>query len=53
MCMHASLSKNPIFFIFLSSLNENRSITDGHIVVPVMLEMNQLLQSGETPTIFE
>ena len=47
--MHASLSKNPIF-PFLSSLSENRNIAEGHIVLPVMLQMNHLLQSGETPT---
>ena len=39
--------------IFLSSLNENGGITDGRIALPVMLEMNVLMQSGKTPTKFE
>jgi len=34
-------------------LNRNEGITDGHIALPVMLRMNQLLQGGETPTELE
>ena len=49
--MHAS--KPPIFSPFLSSLNGNRGITDGHVALPVMLGMNNLMQRGKTPTKLE
>lgn len=42
-----------IIFSPYSSLNENKGITDGHIAVPIMLQMNVLLQSGVTPTKLE
>jgi len=42
--MHALLNFNDLFFS-LSSLNENQDITDGHIALPVMLQMNQRNQT--------
>jgi len=43
--MQVLLNLTISFFPFLSSLNENLGITDGHIALPVMLQMNQRNQT--------
>ena len=52
LCAHAC-KPHWIYLSFFSSLRENPRITDGHIAVPVMLEMNSLLHCNQTPTKLE